>query len=131
MRTMKKILFPALMAILLTGCQTSLDDQAERECKEYTKKHCPQEDGLTILDSMSFTRSTRTIGYHYQIKGNDPYDPELFRQKLLEALDNQTAIRSYKEAGFAFRYVFLSAEKPDSVILDVTFTQEDYQQGRH
>jgi len=124
---MKKILLLALMAVCLTGCQKSLDEQAERECKEYTKKHCPQEDDLTILDSMSYERSSRTIGYHYRLKGNEYYDSTVFRQTLLDMLNNQTAIRSYKEAGFGFRYVFLSQQKPDSVILDVTFTEKDYQ----
>ena len=125
---MKKIALFFIGVMSIMACQKSIDDQAARDTREYTEKYCPLEDEYTFLDSMSFDRATRTIGYHYRIKDVGPINIESFRQGLLDELRNATKVRGYKEAGFSFRYQCLSALNTDSVILDVVFLPGDYTQ---
>ena len=125
---MKKLSLFFIGVLSFTACQKSIDDQAERDTREYTAKYCPLEDEYTILDSMSFDRSTRTIGYHYRIKDVGPINCESFRQGLLDELRNATKVRGYKDAGFSFRYQCLSVLDTDSVVLDVVFQPSDYNQ---
>lgn len=112
---------------VFAACQKSLEDQAERDTREYTARHCPQEEKYTILDSMTFDRATRTIAYFYSIKTDEVLlTATQLKEGLLNDLRNQTSIRAYKDAGFAFRYVCHPCNSPDSSIVDVTFRQEDY-----
>jgi hypothetical protein len=53
------------------------------------------------------------------INQNDP------REMLLQQVKNSTNLKIYKDAGYAFRYVYHS-EKSKATLFDVTFEQKDY-----
>jgi ADP-ribose pyrophosphatase YjhB (NUDIX family) len=67
---MKKYWIIAIIALMFTACQESLEDKCERDSKEYTRKHCPTAiDDYTIIDSLTFDRATHTIHYYYRLTG--------------------------------------------------------------
>ena len=48
----------------------SLEERAEREAKEFTKKNCPMKVSEYVTnDSMTYEKNSRTIHYYYSIKG--------------------------------------------------------------
>lgn len=123
----KKIIYAA-MVLCVVACSESLEDQAEREAKEYTEKFCPTPYvNNSRTDSAIFDKSTRT--YIYYISLRDKADNENVisanKQKLhtmqKEALDNNPRLKKYKEAHFAFRFIYHSASSPQKVLLDDTF----------
>ena len=128
-----KRLLPLLLAIvLLTACQESLEDRCAREAKEYTKKHCPTLIAENIvMDSMTFDKATKTIGYNYTVKGaiddstvinsNEP------RKRLLEQVKNSTNLKLYKEAGYSLRYTYYSTKENGTKLFEATFRKKDYQ----
>ena len=128
---MKKNLLFLLLAIVATACQESLEERCEREAKEFTKKHCPtMVDKLVRLDSMTFDRTTHTIGYAYTLTGQID-DAEVIslnnpRQLLLSQVKNSTHLKLYKEAGYSFRYVYYSTKKKGTKLFEATFHQHDY-----
>ena len=128
---MKKNLLFLLLAIVATACQESLEERCEREAKEFTKKHCPtMVDKLVRLDSMTFDRTTHTIGYAYTLTGQID-DAEVIsrnnpRQLLLSQVENSTHLKLYKEAGYSFRYVYYSTKKKGTKLFEATFHQHDY-----
>ena len=128
---MKKTLLFLLLAIVATACQESLEERCEREAKEFTKKHCPtMVDKLVRLDSMTFDRTTHTIGYAYTLTGQID-DAEVIsrnnpRQLLLSQVKNSTHLKLYKEAGYSFRYVYYSTKKKGTKLFEATFHQHDY-----
>ena len=121
-----------LLAILtLTACQETLEERCEREARDFTEKKCPfRVDRSTVMDSMTFDRASLTLTYSYTLNGllddsavvvrNNP------RELLLGELKNATSLRLYKEAGYNFRYTFLSAANSGKVIYDITFRPNDY-----
>lgn len=123
----KKIIYAA-MVLCVVACSESLEDLAEREAKEYTEKFCPTPYvNNSRTDSAIFDKSTRT--YIYYISLRDKADNENVisanKQKLhtmqKEALDNNPGLKKYKEAHFAFRFIYHSASSPQKVLLDDTF----------
>lgn len=129
---MKKVILSALAAtMLLTACQESLEERCAREAKEYTAKHCPAQIAQDIvMDSMSFDRQTRTIGYHYTLSGN--LDNSLTinknqpREQLLMEVKNSTNLKLYKDEGYSFRYVYYSAKNSGTKLFEATFRKNDY-----
>ena len=129
----KNILF--LLAVLLLGaCHESLQDRAEREAKEYTRKNCPTPvNHFQRTDSIVFDRATNT--YHYYCSFTDKLDDKdavgKVRGELYEGLRNgikeSTSLKAYKEAGFNFSYTCRSAKDPRQVLYKETFTEQDYQ----
>ncbi|WP_028903683.1 hypothetical protein [Prevotella sp. P6B4] len=127
---MKKYWILALFAILLTACQESLEDRAERDAKDYTRKHCPTAmDETTIIDSLTFERDTRTVHYYYRLTGVAD-DANLNKDEavntLKQSLKNSTAVKAYKDAKFRFAYTYHSEKDPKKILLDVVFTDKDY-----
>lgn len=118
---MKKRILAIILAttglVALTSCHhDTLEDRAEKDATEYTKRYCPTPFADNQrTDSISFTRSDKTFHYYYTLR--DAADnPEIIRQNkakleraLQEELNNSTQSKAYKDAGFCFHYVFRSA----------------------
>jgi len=69
-----------MLQVSFSSCQASLDDQAEKEAREYTRKNCPMVMGPNQrIDSMTFDRKTRTISYCYTLFGEID-DPTIMAQ---------------------------------------------------
>lgn len=117
-----------MLITLLVSCSESIEDRAAREAKEYTEKVCPTpfaNDGRT--DSTVFDKKTRTYIYYMTLR-NKADNAILIKQnhkKLYDAqkqsLDNNPGLQKYKEAHFAFRFIYHSAKNPKEVLLDDTF----------
>ena len=81
--------------ILLSGCRESLEEQAARNCKEFTEKNCPTPVQLNIrMDSMVYENTTRTIRYYYTLSG--PADNEKAVHKMQKELRSLLARRFIK-----------------------------------
>lgn len=118
------------LSVCLCSCQESIDERAVREARKYTAKNCPIEitPGL-VSDSLIYDKSTRTLNYHFSVKGdvNEMYiDTVEAREGLLQTVTNSTTLRIYKKAGFNFRYTYRSADAPHTVLFDCTLTPEEY-----
>lgn len=125
---MKKFIYCMMAIALLASCTESIEDKAAREAKEYTEKMCPTpfvNDGRT--DSTSFDKTTRTYIYYMTLRGKaDNAQAITDNQKKLhdlqkQSLDNNPGLKKYKEAHFAFRFIYRSASNPKKVLLDDTF----------
>ena len=129
---MKKFLFLASAAILLTACQESLEDRAAREASEFTRKNCPVRisDVITI-DILVFDKSTLTLRYCMTANGvadTTALSKTTLRQDMVKALKGNPQIRPYKEAGYKFRYSFFSAKHKGQILYDITISKKDYKE---
>ena len=131
---MKKGIMLLLAAFLFGACHESLQDRAEREAKEYTRKNCPTPvNNFQRTDSISFDRSTNT--YHYYCSFTGKLDDKAVIEKirgelhdgLRKGIRESTSLKAYKEAGFSFTYTCRSAKDPRKVLYKETFTARDYQ----
>ena len=130
---MKKIYFLLLCALAMTSCQESLQDRAEREAKEYTKKYCPmvKEEQVLTLDSLTFEKSTSTFIYYYTVIGasadqdNINKNKDKIRNNLIMTLHDDTSQKTYKDAGFSYRHIMIS-QIDGSVLFDTTLKKENY-----
>ena len=127
----RKIYTILMMTALLASCQETLEERAARESHDYTEKHCPAPVAYQVtMDSMTFDKVSHTFGYYYSLSGtlddstyikqNNP------RDMLLQQVKNSTNLKMYKDAGYSFRYVYMSTKSKDT-LFDVTFKQKDYQ----
>ena len=122
---MKKNILFLLAALLLGACHESLQDRAEREAKEYTRKNCPTPvNNFQRTDSIVFDRATNT--YHYYCSFTGKVRGELY-EGLRNGIKESTSLKAYKEAGFNFSYTCRSAKDPRQVLYKETFTEGDYQ----
>lgn len=128
---MKKFLLPLVAIAVLTACQESLEDRCAREAKEYTEKKCPAPiaDNTTI-DSLVFDKETHTMCYYYTLSG--PADDEAViakanpRPVLLQEVRNATSTKACKDAGYSFKYVYMSKSQYGKVLFEAVFTEKDY-----
>lgn len=125
---MKKIILGLIATTCLFSCTESIQDKATREAKEYTQKVCPTpyvNDART--DSASFDKTNSTYTYYITLRGkaDNPALIKANRKKLhdiqKQSLDNNPGLQKYKEAHFAFRFIYHSAKNPKVVLLDETF----------
>ena len=128
---MKKVLIFACLALIFAACQESLEDRCAREAKDYTAKKCPAKiDEFTILDSLTFEKSTHTIHYYYRLMGTADRDGALDnidgRELLRKEFKNSTDMKTYKDNGYNFTYTYHSSKDPKKVLLETTFTKKDY-----
>ena len=124
---MKKIILLAMSIILLSGCRESLEEQAARNCKEFTEKNCPTPVQLNIrMDSMVYENTTRTIRYYYTLSSPAHKMQKELRSLLLTAVKSDTGTKIYKDAGFNFRYTYRSEKSPATILFDTTFGAKDY-----
>ena len=129
--TMKRIFIMSLVSLALASCHESLEDKAEREAKEYTRKNWPMKVAEGVVnDSMTFDRSTRTIHYYYSLTGDidkDVANEEQLTANLVKIVKEATNIRKYKENGFSFSYTYHSTKNKGKVLYSHTITPKDYQ----
>lgn len=131
---MKKSILFLIVALALVGCQKSLEERAELEAKEYTKKYCPTPIvNYSRTDSMVFDKANRTYIYYCTLTDMMD-DKEVIESKkdvlsdgLLEAIKGSTYLKAYKDAGFGFRYIIRSEKDPSVVLFDGTYMKKDYQ----
>jgi hypothetical protein len=126
---LKCILVIAITSLttLFLACQESLEDRAEREAREYTRKFCPTPSvNYTRTDSVVFYKSTRVYTYYCSftdaMDNKDIIDQnkEQITESLRSVIKNSTTMKPYLDAGFKFRYVCHSSEEPTKVLLDIT-----------
>jgi hypothetical protein len=48
------------------------------------------------------------------------------RERLLQEVKNSTNLKLYKEAGYSFRYTYLSAKENGTKLFEATFQKADY-----
>lgn len=127
---MKHCILILLVLFTVSACHESLEDKAEREAKEFTKKECPRPlgNGFTV-DSMTYERASRTIHYYYTISGNadtTAINSKETKAELLKGVKGDMSIRKYKDEGFNFAYTYFSQKHPHQRLIDVTFTAKDF-----
>ena len=125
---MKKTIFCAIAALMLMGCQKSLEDRAEQEARDYTRKFCPTPvHNHTRTDSLVFDRQSLTFIYYCTLTDfmDDAKLIEENRQMLTDGLrqsiQESTGLKVYKDAGYSFRYVLRSEKSPDTILYESTF----------
>ena len=128
---MKKYWILAILAIVFTACQESLEDKCERDAKEYTRKNCPATiDSNTIIDSLTFDRATHTIHYYYKLTGAADEEKILNEidaiNTLKQSLKNSTSVKTYKDNKYKFAYTYRSGKAPKKILLEVVLTDKDY-----
>lgn len=123
----------ALLALLLAGChQETLEERTLRESQEYTRRHCPEDQGSNaILDSVVFDVESRTLIHYYRLT-NESDNEERAKEKkaelddkMIDATRKNMQYKRYKDAGFSFRYI-ASSDSSGRVIYDKTITKDDY-----
>lgn len=114
---------------LTTACQESFDQSLEREAREYTNRHCPQEvETGTILDSLVYNPQKRELTYFYSISATNecifrektPLLHELLKQRTI----NDVTFKDVKDHGVAFRYLYQSEENGNVVYQTLIKAQE-------
>lgn len=151
---MKQILFAlagaGILTFALSSCKhENFDERCAREAREYTQKQCPQQiDSGIVLDSMVYKKTgednskgqERKFTYYYTFSGKQDSllnrmikevpdtahkRLETFKESLLNGLTTSVQLKTYKDKGFAFEYVYYSKKK-GGIILQYTFTKADY-----
>ena len=123
----------------MASCQETLEERGAREARDYTEKHClkAQNEALyesakdIVMDSMTFDKATHTFGYYYTLKGTIDDTATIRRNNprdlLLQQVRNSTNLKTFKEAGYNFRYVYRSTKQKGFVLFDETFKSKDYE----
>lgn len=128
-----KVFLLLFASISLVSCHKSLEDRAAKDCKEFTEKNCPTPlENNTRMDSMVYEPATHTIHYYHSFFNEadnksviDAHTATL-RKTLLDAVKADMGTKIYKEAGFNFRYTYHSSKTPQQILLDFTFTKDEY-----
>ncbi len=126
-----KYLAVASSVILMASCSESMEEKAKREADEFTQKNCPVPVSREVtIDSLKFHVESKTFIYYQSVSPKYPIEDlnvEMTHQALLTNLKNDPSKIRYKEAGYAFRYIYYPLTDPSNTIIDVRFTQKDYQ----
>jgi len=128
---MKRIFVFLLAPFVLLSCQESLEERAAREARQMTETKCPMPIGDNmLLDSIVFDIPTLTQSQYFRVYGDLDSDSVFesvdSRSLLLSELQNTPSYRALMERGVDFRYVYRSSKAPDTVLLDLTLTPDDY-----
>ena len=132
---MKKYFLLVSSVILLSACQESLEERAAREAREVTETKCPMPVGNNMyLDSVVFSIPTLTQTQYFRFTGdtdNDSVTTVLqdadVKTTLVQELKNTPNYKALMSRGANFRYVYRSTKNPETIYLDITIKQEDYQ----
>lgn len=115
-----------LIALLFSSCQETLEENAERQARDYTRKYCPTPiDNDTRTDSIVF--DTQKKVYYYYISFFNSLDDEYivnenkdrFAQMLTQSIKDSPGQRSFLEAGFRFEYICHSGSNPKKVLVRI------------
>lgn len=132
------ILLLVLSAALLGACrQETFEERCAREAREFTEKQCPRRlDPFTMMDSIVYDRSSRTVLYFYTLDGLMDVKVSFMQklhdelQKLLiENVVNSTELKQHKESKMNFAYKYFSKSSGD-LLFEVRVTPEDYQTNK-
>ena len=118
----------ALVLALTTSCHESMEDKAEREAKDYTRKYCPTPFvNYVRTDSVTFNKNTHSYTYHCSfgdvldnrdiVAANRQRLHNLLRASIRES----TSMKPYIEAGYHFHYVCRSASNPQEILIKADF----------
>lgn len=134
---MTKIGIISLSALLsltiFTSChRTTLEDQAEKVAQEYTERNCPTPvQDMTITDSITFDRSTKTFNYYYTLTDKADDAAAIAKAKgkltknLIKSVKENTSMKVYKDAGYNFHYIYRS-QKSGQTLYEHLVTKKDY-----
>ena len=125
------ILLSTVFLCALAGCQERFDERLQREAREFTAKHCPQErEPGTVLDSTTYSPARRTYSLWYTV--SEPTatllqttDKVLIRRALLNELTNSTDYKLLKDEGIDFEYHYARADNRQTVY-HLILKKEDY-----
>lgn len=129
----KVMMILGLLVLLVIGCnQESLEERAQREYQEYTRKNCPRnQENNVILDSMVFDKESRTL-IEYSRVTNENDNEEFIRSRkerldegCIQATRQNVSNKQLRDAGFSFRYI-LRSHSSGKVLYDKTVTKDDY-----
>lgn len=127
---MRKCIFMVIASALFASCHESLEDKAEREAQEFTKKNCPVMVSQGVVnDSITFDRNTQTLHYYYSLSGTidtTAIDKKQVKEMLLKGVKDATAFKKYKENGFNFAYTYFSTKHKGQVLVETVVTPKDY-----
>ncbi len=126
---------PAIVGMLtLMAChRETFEERVARDIERINERETPHRmDEATMLDSLRFDISRRTICYYYTLEGLAD-DAALLkgvvsqkqRELLLQALKGSIQLRPYKEKGLSFEYVYLS-QRTGKRLMRFRFTEKDY-----
>jgi len=127
---MRRFIFIIVASALFASCHESLEDKAEREAQEFTKKNCPVmvSPGITN-DSITFDRNTLTLHYYYSLSGmidTTAIDSKQAKEVLLKGVRDATSFKKYKENGFNFAYTYFSTKHKGQVLVETVITPKEY-----
>ena len=122
-----------LLTLLFVGCkQETLEERTLRECQEYTRRRCPEDQGNNaILDSLVFDVKTHTLIQYCRLvneSDNEEFVKNIKHElddKIIESTRNSMDFKNLKDAGYSFRYVAFS-HSSGLVLYDKTVTKDDY-----
>lgn len=125
---MKYNIFWILIPLTMVSCYESLEDRAKKECETYTAKNCPTPVvNNTRMDSMVYEENTRTIHYYHGLVNEADNEAEIkakhseLKNMLFDTIEKDPNLKTYREAGFKFRYTYHSTKDPKKVLLDITY----------
>lgn len=134
----RTFIYLSLVAVLLlSSCQEKREDYFEREAREYTESHCPQQlDDFTRLDSLVYVKSEEEVGdlrFYYSVTfKEDTIRTEMMNHlgelgdKHLSSVRNSVIYIKQKNAGVSFTYIYHDAVSGDKIV-EYHFTQKDYE----
>ncbi|MBQ0074066.1 MAG: hypothetical protein KBT34_07705 [Prevotella sp.] len=128
MKAYQYIILTLFVGITVLSCQKqTIQDMAEKEASEYTRRYCPTPPVNYIsTDSVTYNRKQNKFTYYCTfsdvlddtnvIKENEAMIKDVLRKSITES----TQMKSYVEAGFHFEYVCRS-KKDKNDLLTVNF----------
>lgn len=130
-------LYPLLLLLACVSCQENFDKRLQRESKEYSAQHCPQQvQKETMLDSTTYDISTRTFTRWFTLSGSldTPQAQEIMQhqqstlqQALLKELQDDPKWKYCMEKEIFFAYKYRS-KKTGNIIFQTTLAPKDYVQ---
>lgn len=115
-----------MLSVTMVSCQESLEDKAERQAREYTRKYCPTPiENNTRTDSIVFDRSKHVYIYYMSFFENlddeavvNQYRDQ-FANMLGQGVKDSPSLRQFLEAGFRFEYVIHSGSQPKKQLIRI------------
>ena len=120
-----KALILLLSIVTMNSCgQKSIDDQAEQEAEEFTRKFCPTPVvNYSRTDSVKFDRKSRTYIYYCSLVDKADNEEliganrEQLSHDLISTLKQSPGTKAYIEAGIKFKFVCRSGSNPKKILL--------------
>lgn len=131
---MKKSIVLLLSVLALSSCHQNLQERAQKEATEFTKRNCPMRvNDMVSYDSVVFDKSTTTFHYYYTLSGKADDAAALagkadeYRRQMIHSIREDVSKKAYKEAGYSFTTTYFSQKDKGRKLLETTVTQKDYQ----